>query len=308
MIFSASLFSDFSLSSSQEVSTAALRPAAWTITRPNRIVVTTPWTASVANCRPFSGVVTESLIHHSRFPNSPPAVTTAHSVASGTTWKPSWRKGPSTETRERGARRQWRRRPKGWVCRALQLPRGAALVPLSLCPPLPPQHAIPPRQLTSLTLSLAIWERGEVLMGVIWDGLRHGKGIAQRPQASPKSPLTLHSHENPSWCSQRARRRTRARLWVVPSPRTTAPSPTTSTSAPQTQGIRPNVSCLTQLWLWKDCPWEMEVGGPPGFLKKQTQPFMCTFILDLGNSSLTKNLTRGAVTIFFQSFQSHLPM
>lgn len=150
-IYSASLFSDFSLSS-QERSVAALPPAAWIFTRPSQIVVTTPWTASVANFRPFSGAVTESPILHSRFPNSPPAVTTAPGVASGTTWKPSWRKGPSTETRGGGARRAWRRKAKGWVCRALQLPRGATWVPLFLCPPLPPQHATPPRQPTSLTL------------------------------------------------------------------------------------------------------------------------------------------------------------
>ena len=147
-ICSASLSSDFSLSSSQEASTAALPSAAWNITRPIQIVATTPWTAYAANCRPFSGAVTESPIQHSRSPNSPPTITTARRVTSGTTWKASWRKEPSTEMRGRGGR------VEGWVL--LQLPRGATRVPPSLCPHLPPLHAIPPRQLTTHTLSLAL--------------------------------------------------------------------------------------------------------------------------------------------------------
>ena len=85
---SLSLSTDFSLSSNWEASPAALLSAAWTTSRPSPIVVTTLWTASVANCRLFSGAVTVSPIHLSRFRNSPPAVTTVHSVASGTTWRP----------------------------------------------------------------------------------------------------------------------------------------------------------------------------------------------------------------------------
>lgn len=82
-------FSDFSLSSSQETNITPSPSAAWTIAHLSRRAGTIPWTASAANCRRFSGAVTESPIHPSRFPNCPPTVTTALSVASGTTWKPS---------------------------------------------------------------------------------------------------------------------------------------------------------------------------------------------------------------------------
>lgn len=264
-IVSASLSTDFSLSSSQGASSAASPPAAWIIIRRSPIVVTIPWKASAANCRPFSGVVIESPIHRSRFPNSPPAVTTAHSVASGTTWRPFWRKGPSTETRGRGGRREWRRRErgKGWVCRVLLCPRGAWALQ-SPCPSLP----LPLCQLMSLTPSLAHWERGEVLMEVIWDKLRNGRGIVRHPRGSPKSHLTSHSHEDPRQCSPRVKSRAGARLCLIPSLQTTALYPTISTSAQETRGTWSSVSYPTRLWLWKDCPWETEVGrsgwGPTG--------------------------------------------
>lgn len=151
------LFSDFSLSSSQETNITPSPSAAWTIAHLSRRAGTIPWTASAANCRRFSGAVTESPIHLSRFPNCPPTVTTALSVASGTTWKPSWRKGPSIETTGR------RRKRERWGCRAEQLPS----IPLSFWPHLPLLHATAPHQLMSHTLSLVLWGSGDVLMEVI---------------------------------------------------------------------------------------------------------------------------------------------
>lgn len=137
-----------------------------------------------------------------------------------------------------------------------------------------------------------------MLTGVTWDKWRHGRGTVQHPQASPETPLTLHSHEDPSRCSPRSRHRAGVPLRVVPPPQTTAPSPIISTSAQRTRRTWTTVNCLTQLWLWKDCPWEMEVGWsgcwPAGFWRSEQKLNSCGT-----NSSLTKNLPRVVVTFFF---------
>lgn len=220
-------------------------PAAWIATRPSQAVVTTPWTAFAANCRPFSGAVSGSPTRPSRYPNSPPAATTAHSVDSGATWRLSWRRECATETRGRGG--------KDRQCRAPQLPRRPAWVRPSPCPLRGPGPPIPPRRLTSPTPSWARWENREARTGAIWDRRRCGRGAARRPQLSPETPPISPSSES----NARARRRTGARLWVAPSLHITAPL--TWTSAQRSRETPQSVSCPIQLWLWRDCPWEMEV-------------------------------------------------
>lgn len=82
------LLLDLTLTSSWEAKT--LPPAAaWITARRSPVAVTTPWTASVANCRPSSGVVTASPTHPSRSPRSQPAASAVRSVPPAVTWRPS---------------------------------------------------------------------------------------------------------------------------------------------------------------------------------------------------------------------------